>query len=615
MSKTYIYLQKLITAGLLALAILAIEFHFGLNGILYISIPIALILFSIIISRITGESPKELYNFQRSEKYFARGGLRDLLRIPVVLFGFTQDIVVWLVWGVYQLFVIGIEALFFVKTVIYWIFHALIWFLKLLVPFWRLAYKLFIFYAVKWPWWIYRYAYRSIKPTYNWNILRIALPGTFMALFLLLVFYFLDILLNVNVLRYFGLILAILPISWVFAEISSARALNLLHGNFHQIKLKSGNGIGTFLGILVYMAIFFLLVAIQAFSNFLGFLPKSGPVFTGLIVNLNFLINILLIFILILIVLGTVTLPSFRLYNEFSDFSVQNIRGFISSTYKLLCHITRRFLQVVFGLIPSGLFGVFTIVLPFLVVSFAFFGTILIKDNIIDLRIYKLQQLKNNASDQVEEYTYNKQIDALEYIQGFPLQMLQELKHRPVVKRNFEDLDREIKHKRQLLDTYILNKEHEIEEAKLGVNEESDRTVINQTRIEELQRFIDYSQVEYANEVKNRNIDISTLEIDKTFLVRKYKMMPLVFFLSGLFIVVATTLVFVFLTGFYGNFFYNTYIFRNDKTSAKWKEFISTEQQSDSRQPLLSTTLNIFISLVIVFYLFFKDFVDSFLLN
>ena len=92
MSKAHLFLKKLITLAIIALVFILVT---GYSIPYYYSIPVLTLVFSLITSRILGESPKELYNFQRSEKFFLKGGLRDLIRIPVALFAFLHDIVVW----------------------------------------------------------------------------------------------------------------------------------------------------------------------------------------------------------------------------------------------------------------------------------------------------------------------------------------------------------------------------------------------------------------------------------------------------------------------------------------------------------------------------------------
>ena len=114
MAKAYLFLRKLVALTLNVLVFFIIDKYIPL----YISIPVLLLTFSIVVSKISNTTPKELFNYQRSEKYFAKGGLRDLLRIPTMLFAFIHNLVVWIIWALYQVLVLFTDLIYFLKEII-----------------------------------------------------------------------------------------------------------------------------------------------------------------------------------------------------------------------------------------------------------------------------------------------------------------------------------------------------------------------------------------------------------------------------------------------------------------------------------------------------------------
>ncbi len=587
------YIRKIVALAIFT-AIYIVSVRYNLEY--YISIPVLVLAFSIIVAKITGSSPKELFNFQRSEKYFNKGGLRDLIRIPVVLFSFIQDILVWEIWGVYQVFVLFTDTVYFIKELIFWILHAVIWFLKQLLPFWRITYKMFLHYLVKWPWWIYRYAFRAIRKTYNWNVLKISLLGSFFTLLIFQLFYFLDITLEIRGLVYIGVILALLPLSWIFGEIASLRGQKLMFASFRDVRKQYRNGIESVRGILFFITFFVVLIIAEAGLGLLGWIPKAGIILMGFTLNVSFVINIILIFLAILIVFGAFVLPTYRLYNEFSETSLK-------SSYRLLSHIVKRSLQYISGFIPASFFATISSLPAIILVSIAVFLTLQLKENIIDIKIEKLIAAQNHATEQSAEYRLRKEINHLQYIQQFPAQILQEMGHRSLLKEELtgyentkKELETELASYRDVANTTKTS-------LRDSINAEKQKPVINQTRINLLEEKYQLNSLELKQFESSNNSLVSNAKIDIEFASRKLTLLPFVFYLSGLFLVVATTLVFSIFFGYFGNFFYKTYLYRNDDTKAAWKIFIDDEKRIDKKQPLLSTTLNIIVIAIIAYFI------------
>jgi hypothetical protein len=601
MSKALIFLRKLITLAIIVLIFAGAEkYHVAF----YISMPVLNLAFALIASRISGISPKELYNFQRNEKYFSKGGMRDLLRIPVMFFSFIHDFVVWEIWGLYQLFEMLVDTLSFFKDIVYWIFFGIIWFLKLLVPFWRITLNIAVFYLLKWPWWIFRYAYQNMKSVYNWNMLRIALPGSFLTLLLIQFFIFLDITYGISGLMYIGFILGLLPLSWTFGEIASVRGKKLMNVPFFEVKLNYRNGLESVRGILFFVTFFVVLLLAQAGLNLLGWIPGSGIIFLGIVLNINFLINIILLFLVVLIVFGTIILPSYRLYNEFSETSLRNLKS-------LIAYISKRFLQYIAGLVPSSVFAFLSVVPIIVVVILSVMLTLSLKDNILDIKISKLKKDRLNAKEQIDDFRISQKIQELTYYKQFPTFneqrqtfLMQEMKHRQLL---VGEIENEKKYQAKLSLDLVKSQENlksQINKWSDLIQEESRKNVINQTKIEEVQLKLAHAKTELGKkeQVTAREIKMSKIKVE--FLQRKNNQIPIVFYLSGLFAVIFLTLIFNFYIAYLGNFFYTTFIYRNDGTIAEWRNLIRAEQETDARQPLLSTTLNLILLLLAVLSFF-----------
>lgn len=609
MSKALIFLRKLI---ILVIVVFVFFVADRKNVPFYISIPVLNLVFALISYRISGASPKELYNYQRNEKYFSKGGMRDLLRIPVMLFSFIHDFVVWEIWGVYQLFEMIVDTLNFIKDIIYWIFYGIIWFLKLFFPFWKIIFRLVLFYLIKWPWWIFQYAYQTVRMVYKWNMLRVSLWGSFITLFIIQFFIFLDITLNIPGISFIGIILSLIPMSWIFGEIASVRAQKLQKANYTEVRSNFKNGLESIRGILVFMFSFVVLLLIQAGLNVLGLIQGSGIIFLGFVLNFNFLINIILIFLTILIVFGAIILPSFRLYNEFNETTLKNILS-------LLGYIKRRFLQYLTGLIPGSFFAVISAIPITFLVTLSIVLTITLKNNILDIKISKLEKKRLGTTEQIDDYRLSQKILELNYYKQFPVFneqrktfLIQEIRHRHLLKKEIrnENLNQD-----RIESDFLSVQERmlqNIEDLSLVIQNESQKEVINQTRIEEAKVYIDRAKAELKSLENEKNYEIQESKIKVEFLERKHKLVPLIFYLSGLFIVVILTFIFTFITAYLGNFFYTTYIYRNDGTKPEYKNFIRVEQNEDAKQPLLSTALNLgLIVILIIFILIYRT--DSFL--
>jgi hypothetical protein len=319
---------------------------------------------------------------------------------------------------------------------------------------------------------------------------------------------------------------------------------------------------------------------------------------------------LILIFFAILICFGTIILPSYRLYNEFSETSLKNV-------VELLSYIGRRFLQYISGLIPASFFASITIIPISILVILSLSLTLRLKDNIVDIKINKLGKERLGTTVQIEDTKIGHKIQELKYHKQFPVSvrqipafLFQEVKHRNL-------LLKEIDTKQRSLNNYkASNKELEsrlgqdIENLEKRITEESQQPVINQTRLDELQLTLNETRAQLKKNKDAAEFYVQNSEIALEYMQRRYNQFPVVFYFSGLFFVVVFTLILTFFTAYLGNFFYSTYVFRNDGKPAQWRIFIHDEQNLDNKQPLLSTTLNIILIIVLLLLLQYWEIIN-----
>jgi len=564
----------------------------------FISIPLLLLTFSILHSRITNEKPPHLFAFYRTDSYFKKGGLRDLIRIFVTLFGFIYDVIIWTVWGIYLVFILFIDILDLLKTIAYWIIHALLWVFRQYVPFIIFLYKIFIHYVIHWCWWLYQIAYYNIRYAYNKNCYRVALWGTLQATVIVFIFYFLEVvLLDIPGITLIGVIIALLPLSWSFGEIATIRVQKLENEPFKAVKLKFQNGIESVRSILFYITLFVILLLAQLGMNLLGWIPKSGVVIVGILFNINTFISLMLLFISVLNVLGVIIIPSYRLYTPFSELK-------FSDTVDLLKTILRKFLQYFIITVPKLIFSLIIIVIPLVVMILVGTLTYNLKNGVIDIKINRLKTEQASTDDMVTAYTFGKRVEHLEYLKQFPLELSQEINHRKILNNELilsrEDLKSE-------QEEFLKNSEdykNRISQLQLDIDEMTglnrpattiDLLTTQKSQLQEKYRVYEYSQ----------QVEIGKLQTDIEYLDLKRKQFPILFFFGGLWLAIFGGMVLAFIVAYFGNVYHQVYIFRNDNEQSEWMKVIEQIRAKDTKQPLLGASLFIVTGLL-VYLLFVK---------
>jgi hypothetical protein len=249
--------------NLFSLLMVGVLFYFLLPFVgLYILLPASFGVLSFIDFRTNQRKPEYLFGLKESNDFFKdRRGAWLLLKLPVMLLGFLFDLIVWILHGVLVFFYFLSDVFILLRDLLYWIFYALLWFLRLFIPPLVILYKCIIHYLIKWPWWIYQIAFRSAKLSFYRIFYRIALRGTFLSIFIVLLFYGTGILIDVIPLVFIGIAFAILPLTWSYTEIASLRKRENGIRSYRRVRKLFMNGMISVRAILFYLtAVVVLLV-------------------------------------------------------------------------------------------------------------------------------------------------------------------------------------------------------------------------------------------------------------------------------------------------------------------------------------------------------------------
>ncbi len=587
MQEAYTYIKRLLAFALCALVFMGSEAYL----VVYIRIPVLLLVFSVLHARITGEKPLHLFAFYRTEEFFKKGGLRDLIRIFVTLFGFLYDLIIWTTWGIYQVFVLAVDLLYFVKLLFFGLIRALLWVLRQYTPFIVFLYRITIHYLVRWSWWLYQLSYFNIRYAFNRNSYRIALRGTFMASGIIFLFHYIEIILaTLPGIASIGYIIALLPLTWSFGEIAMVRVQKMENETFAKTKLRFQNGIEAVRSILFYITLFVVLLLVQLALNLLGWLPSSGIVLGSLVFTVNSLISLTLIAIALLIVPGVLILPSHRLYTEFSEIRLKD-------SIHLLRTLARKILQYSFVALPNVLFSVLVLVLPLIILVMAAMLTFNLKNGIADIKIKQLKIEQAGAPDAIAAYAIGKRTEQLESLKRFPLLLGQELEH-------MKNLETEVAFAREDFRSATEEALGNMEgyKKRIGTLQAEIVEKENQNVPEAWINSLQQQKTDLQKEMKAYQISVNQsqaqMQIDIQYLEQKRKQIPLLFFFGGLWLVLFGSLALAFAVSFLGHVFHQVYIFRNDSSSSEWMRVVAQLREQDSRQPLLSATLFVFTVLL-----------------
>ena len=386
MEKVTLYIRKilaLILAGIVFAGASRFPFFHGQFATVLLAAG-AFLLFAFLDFRMSGEKPRFLFGLNQSDTFLnKKGGFWNLFKWIVNLFGLAYDLLVWSLWGVYLLFVLFAEFLLLIKTIVYWIIHALIWLFRQIFPPFIFLFKMILHYLVNWAWWIYRVAFKNMGTSINLNFYIIALWGTVPALFIVFLFYAIGQIAGLPQLAIISAVFAIIPLVWSYGEIAALRFEQREKDNHTAVRTAYRNGFDAVRSVLFYLLVAFVLIVTAIVLNLLGWIPNLSMSLLGISLNINMAISLLLIFLTVILLFSASILPTHILYRPEHNNNLESSLGFLQV-------IARRFLRYTFAGIPSALFGSLLLVIPLLVMLMAFNITEKVKDTILQVRIEKL---------------------------------------------------------------------------------------------------------------------------------------------------------------------------------------------------------------------------------
>ncbi len=590
------YFKKLITLGLLLLAAnYAIEFVHPL-----ILLPAGLLIYSFMYYRITGIKPPYLFTLPQVEKHVnKKGGFWNFFKLLISPIGFVYDIIVWIIWAVYLLFELVLDFIWLVKEVLFWIAHAILWFLKLFVPPIVFLYKMFIHYLVKWTWWIYQVSFKNIRASVTVNYYLIALWGTLIAMFSIFLFLYLDIMFETSGLVYIGAVLALIPLSWSFAEIASVRHNSLALEPYYEATGNFENGFENVKYLLYFLVTYLILFIVQAALDLFGWLQGSGLSFLGFALNINTAISIAFIFLTVFVFFATIMLPSHLLHTEEQETPFNDLVLFLKT-------ILKKGLRYILSFVPTGFYSIVLMVIPAVIVGLGLYFTVEIKNDILDRKIETYQETTTTGLTKPEQYHLEKKIDRLEYYKDFPMNIFTESFSRSYIAQQVSLTERKIQNGNEELADLKSTYSRQVEQMEQNIKEARN---IEDPEIREQQLEVLNAQKEKLDKTfqsgKERvHLAITKRKMDKDYLQNMRKQIPYTLFFMVLWISIFGGLVVAFSVAFFGNVFYVLYQFHENDQPTYWTRTLEEIKAKDGKQPLLGFSLMAIVTvLVAIMYL------------
>lgn len=507
----------------------------------------AFLLFGYLDYRITGTKPRFLFELNQSDTYLnKKGGFWNLFKWIVILLGLAYDLVVWSSWGVYLLFILAAELLLFIKTILYWIIHAVAWFTRQLFPPFVFLFRMFIHYIVNWSWWIYQLAARNVRTSLNRNFYFIALWGTVPAIFIVFLFFIISQLAGMPELVLFSYVFAIVPLVWSFGEIAALRYEGREKEEYSTVRSKFRTGFDGVRSVMFYLVILLFLFVAEIALNLLGWIPNLSMSLLGISLNLNMAITLVLIFLLIIMAYIPGILPTHILYR-------QDHQDDLKSSMVVLGMLGRRFLRYTFVEVPAVFFGSLLLILPGALLVITFFLTDTVKDAVLETRVEQLLA-RAAAEPAVEAHDTYILIDRLEMYKDVPL----------------------------LAPGIFVEKM------------DGARIVSMEEKVASLEKWIAAGRDgqsagdEVTREEKDR---LAIMRADLQEMKRQRAQMPVLYLFIGILVSVFGGLVLAVYVAYIGNVYYELYDLKEDGKPTWWTLTLEEMKKKDPNQPLLGFTL------------------------
>lgn len=595
MEKVSLYVQKLLALALSA-AIFLLPFTGWINSAspLIVLIPAAaFLLFAYLDFRITGEKPRFLFGLNQSDTFLnKKGGFWNLFKWIVNLFGLIYDLVVWTLWGVFLLFVLFAEFLLLIKTIVYWIIHAVIWFIRQLFPPFIFLFKIFMHYIVNWIWWIYQLSVRNVKTSINKNFYFIALWGTIPALFIVFLFFAIGQLTGMPGLIALSTVFAIIPLVWSYGEIAALRFEKREKASYVKIRASFSNGFEAVRAVLVYLLVALVLIAGEIVLNLLGWIPNLSMSLLGITLNLNMAFSLILVFVAIILGFAGSILPTHLLY-------MPEHGNNLGSSLTFLHVIGKKFLRYMFAVIPSSFFGAVLLVIPVAVMVITFSFTDNVKDRMLGARMDQLTE-KSAGMEALDHYRTDVKIERLQMYLGVPERTpeyfgdLRDASDVRALESGLADAREQldVRHAAFTKEMAQINAKIEAARSAGGVREATDQV----TRLSSERLDLEEEYLEWEADQKHC---IATMEVDLKEEKSVRAQLPVLYFFMGILFAVFGGIVMAVYTAYMGNVWFELYDLREDGKPSYWVETLNDIRTKYPNHPLLGFTFLAAIGVVI----------------
>ncbi len=589
MEKVALYVKKILALILSSAVFLGLVQLLGYETVfMQIMIPaVSFLLFAYLDFSITGEKPRYLFGLNQSDTFLnKKGGFWNLFKWIVTLFGFLYDLVIWSVWGVFLLFQLFVDLLLLIKTIVFWIIHAVIWFIRQLFPPFIFLFKMFMQYLVNWVWWIYQLSVRNMKTSINKNYYFISLWGIIPALFIVFLFYAISQLVGIPQLVLISYVFAIIPLVWSFGEISALRHSGKENESYSTVSYSFSNGFEAVKSVLFYLIIIVILLAAEIALNLLGWIPNLSLSIIGITLNLNMAMSFLLVFLAILFAYADCMMPTHLLYHP-------EHRNDLNSTLLFLQTIGKKFLRYSFSWIPASFFGSILLVIPIVVLILTYGITDQIKDKVLDVRIDRLE-LKAPYIDPMEGHTAEIRADRMKMYRELPLlapQYFSDLRSRS----KLDAIEEDIKQTQERITTRKVNYDSQMTElgAQLDALRANASATADQINTVSTRRLdLESNYLDWERE-QNQHITFKRADLKEEQRIRTQ--MPILYFFAGILFAVFGGIVLSVGVSYFANIYYELYNFREDGKPTYWKQVLDEIRAKDSNQPLLGFTFLVII--------------------
>ena len=592
MDQVSIYIKKLIALALSAFIMLFLNTYIPL----FLSVSLSFLVLSFLHFNITGEKPAYLFGMAQSDRYLSeKGGFWLLFRWILMLFGFVYDIIVWTINGVYVLFLILIDILLLIKTILFWIIHAIIWFLSLFVPPLVFIYRMIIRYLIFWPWWIYKATFRNTGLSINANFYRVAYIGAAPGLFILLLFYGAAILTGAPVISVFGLVFAFLPVIWSFGEISSIRNQNRWNTSWDQVRSSFSSGFDAMRAVLFYLTIMLAGILIEIVMDLAGWINGAGFSLLGLSLNVNTLVSLVLLFVFVILLFASLMISPYvvRDPGHSNDFP---------GSVRFLGVIGSRFLRYLLSLFPATFFSVILALIPAIIVGLSVYITLNVKDFIIDSRIDYLSRSMITLQD-TQKAEIRSNVERLKYYKDFPENVFTDFTNLKELKRQKNRLQQNSasgrEELRRLEEMYRQDMDS-LDQAMTKLNNPSDSL---QTAALERMKATQTNKTDSFNRWRDqRSGELRSLDLKIRDLNSRIIQLPVAFLMVIIWVAVFGGIVLSVILSYLGNVFYSLYSLKEDGRPTYWFQVARAMKEKDHNQPLLGFTLLVIVVVIIVLF-------------